>query len=113
MRLVQETGRPTQEQKMADQPKDRLTTDPLFTNVAVDIFGPCIVTARRTTGGVSKNKRWALLFTCLSIRAVDIEVVEGLDTSSFINALRRFLAIRGLLKQIRSDRGTNFVGACR
>ncbi len=49
----------------------------------------------------------------MSIRAVHIEVIESLDTSSFINALRRFLAVRGPVKHIRSDSGTNFVGACK
>ncbi len=39
--------------------------------------------------------------------------IESLDTSSFINPLRRFLAIRGPVKSIHSDRGTNFVGACK
>ncbi len=34
-----------------------------------------------------------------------------MDTSSFINALRRFMAIRGHVEQIHSDCGTNFVGA--
>ena len=48
----------------------------------------------------------------MSIRAVHIEVIESMDTSSFINALRRFLAIRGPVIQLRSDCGTNFVGAC-
>ncbi|XP_041115383.1 uncharacterized protein LOC121320779 [Polyodon spathula] len=36
-----------------------------------------------------------------------------MDSSSFINALRRLLSIRGPAKQIRSDCGTNFIGACR
>ncbi len=36
-----------------------------------------------------------------------------MDTSSFINALRRFLAVRGPIRQLRSDRGSNFVGAER
>lgn len=36
-----------------------------------------------------------------------------MDTSSFINALRCFFAIRGQAKIIRSDRGTNFTGACK
>lgn len=36
-----------------------------------------------------------------------------MDVSSFINALRRFLAIRGPVKLLRSDCGTNFTGACR
>ena len=50
-------------------------------------------------------------FTCLAIRAVHIEVIEDMSSSCFINALRRFIAIRGKVKQFRSDRGTNFVGA--
>ena len=48
-----------------------------------------------------------------SIRAVHIEVIESLDTSSFINALQRFLSVRGPVKHIRSDRGTNFIGTCK
>lgn len=53
------------------------------------------------------------MFSCLSSRAVHIEVIESMDTSSCINALRRFFAIRGPAKQLRSDRGTNFIGACK
>lgn len=98
---------------MASLPADRLSTDPPFTNVGLDVFGPWSVSARRTRGGLSHSKRWAVIFTCMSVRAVHIEVIESLDTSSFINALRRFLAVRGPVKSIRSDRGTNFVGACQ
>ncbi|XP_066448142.1 uncharacterized protein [Eleutherodactylus coqui] len=102
-----------QSQKMASLPADRLSTEPPFTNVGLDVFGPWSVTTRRTRGGEANSKRWAVLFTCMSIRAVHIEVIESLDTSSFINALRRFISIRGPVKQIRSDRGTNFIGACK
>ena len=42
---------------------------------------------------------------------VHIEVLETLTTSSLINALRRFFAFRGPAKILRSDQGTNFVGA--
>jgi len=52
-----------------------------------------------------------VLFTCLSVRAVHIEVVDEMSSSAFINALRRLIAIRGPVKMYRSDRGTNFVGA--
>ena len=69
--------------------------------------------ARRTRGGLASSKRWAVLFTCMGTRAIHIEVIESMDSSSFINALRRFFSIRGPAKQIRSDCGTNFVGACR
>lgn len=103
----------TEEQIMADLPVNRLTTEPPFTRVGLDVFGPWSVTTRRTRGGSADSKRWAVLFTCLGSRAVHIEVIESMSTSSFINALRRFFAVRGPSKLLRSDRGTNFVGACR
>ncbi|VDI65600.1 Hypothetical predicted protein [Mytilus galloprovincialis] len=34
-----------------------------------------------------------------------------MSSSAFINAVRRFAAIRGQVKIFRSDRGTNFIGA--
>lgn len=103
----------TEEQLMADLPADRLTTEPPFTRVGLDVFGPWNITTRRTRGGSADSKRWAVLFTCLGTRAVHIEIIESMSTSSFINALRRFFAIRGPSKLLRSDRGTNFVGACK
>ena len=72
---------------MADLAKERLTSgDPPFTNVGVDYFGPFYVRQGR-----SNVKRFGCLFTCLVVRAVHIEVVNSLDTDSFINALRRFI----------------------
>ena len=100
-----------QTQKMANLPVDRVSPAPPFSYVGLDVFGPWQVCARRTRGGLSNAKRWAVLFTCLSSRAIHIEVIESMDTSSFINALRRFLALRGPVIQIRSDCGSNFVGA--
>lgn len=38
-------------------------------------------------------------------------MLEDLSTDAFLNALRCFIAIRGAVRQIRSDQGTNFVGA--
>lgn len=102
-----------QEQHMADLPPERLQTSPPFTYVGLDIFGPWSVTARRTRGGQSESKRWAIMFCCLSSRAVHIEVVSSLDTSSCVNALRRFFAIRGPAKQLISDCGTNFIRASK
>ena len=97
--------------KMSDLPDDRLQPTPPFTYIGVDTFGPWDIITRRTRGGQANSKRWALLFTCLTTRAVHIEVIESLSSSSFINAFRRFTAIRGEVRVIRSDQGTNFVGA--
>ena len=54
-----------------------------------------------------------VILTCLIVRAVHIELVHSLDTISFINALRRFMARRGRPKDIISDNGTNFASAER
>ena len=54
-----------------------------------------------------------MLFTCLNSRAVHIEAVPSMNTDAFINALRRFISIRGPIRLLRCDRGTNFMGGIR
>lgn len=95
---------------MANLPPARSDTSPPFTNVGLDVFGPWKIATRRLRGGTANAKRWSLIFTCLSSRAIHLEVLETLEASSFICALRRFLAIPGLVKKLRCDQGTNFVG---
>ena len=97
---------PVEEQKMADLPKERITPAPPFTYCGVDYFGPLYIKEGRKV-----LKRYGALFTCLASRAIHIETSNSLDTDSFINALRRFIARRGPIREIRSDQGTNIVGA--
>ena len=52
-----------------------------------------------------------VLFTCLTIRCVHLELVDFIDTDSFIDALHRFVNRRCRPEVMYSDRGTNFVGA--
>ena len=47
----------------------------------------------------------------MGCRAIHIEVADSLNTDSFLNALRRFVAIRGPIRQLRCDQGANFIGA--
>ncbi|KAL4008603.1 hypothetical protein ACER0C_002455 [Sarotherodon galilaeus] len=61
----------------------------------------------------SEVKRYGLLFTCLCSRAVHIETLDDLSTDAFMNALRVLIAIRGPVRQLRCDQGTNFMGAKR
>ena len=103
--------RPLELQKMSDLPPDRLEPGPPFSNVGVDVFGPWNIMTRRTRGGSAQSKRWAVMFSCLTTRAVHIELIEEMSSSAMINAVRRFVAIRGEVKIFRSDRGTNFIGA--
>ncbi|XP_068994219.1 uncharacterized protein [Neodiprion pinetum] len=48
-----------------------------------------------------------------SERPVHLELVTELTSETFLAALRRFVARRGVCSQIISDNGTNFVGAVR
>ena len=87
-------------------PKDRLTpyVRP-FSYTGIDLFGPVTVTIRR-----QKEKRWVALFTCLTIRAVHLEIVADLSTDACLVAIRNFINRRGVPVVMRSDNGTNFVG---
>ena len=98
--------RPTEGQKMANLPKDRVESAPPFTYCGMDCLGPFTIKEGRR-----ELKKYAVIFTCMSSRAVHIEHLDDMTTDAFINALRCFTAIRGPVQQLRSDQGSNFVGA--
>ena len=94
------------EQQMAKLPDERTEPSPPFTFVGMDCFGPALV-----KNGRKETKRYGLLFTCLSSRAVHLEMLDDLTADAFINGLRCLIAIRGPVQKLFSDQGTNFVGA--
>ncbi|XP_066931171.1 uncharacterized protein [Clytia hemisphaerica] len=96
----------TATQFMSDLPSFRVDSHPPFSYSGVDLFGPYEIKDRR-----SVVKRHGVIFTCLASRAAHVETVNSLETDSFILALRRFMSRRGSVKYLRSDNGTNFVGA--
>jgi len=98
--------RPAEEQKMADLPQDRVEPSPPFTYVGMDCFGPFLIKRGR-----SETKRYGLLLTCLCSRAIHIEMLDDMTTDALINGLRCFIAIRGAVRHIRCDQGSNFLGA--
>ncbi|CAG7701870.1 unnamed protein product [Allacma fusca] len=65
------------------------------------------------TVGRRREKRYGVIFTCLTVRAIHLELAEVLTTSSTINELKRFIGKRGVPEDIYSDNGTNFKGASR
>ena len=90
-------------------PVSRLSPhEPPFTHTGVDYFGPLEVTIGRR-----REKRWVALFTCLTIRAVHLEVATDLSADAFIRCLQRFMCRRRVPKFMYSDNGTNFKGAAR
>ena len=56
-------------------------------------------------------KRWGLIFTRLSSRAIHLETLNSMTTDSFLNALRVLTSRRKKVRELRSDQETNFVGA--
>ena len=105
--LCRRINAPQLQQQMAPLPPCRVTPyEPPFTFCGIDMFGPLLIKQGRST-----PKRWGCIFTCLTTRAVHLEVVPSLDADDFINVLRQFIARRGKPKQIRTDCGTNFRGA--
>ncbi|XP_043227504.1 uncharacterized protein LOC122384292 [Amphibalanus amphitrite] len=92
-------------QKMADLPEERVGQMEPFTYSGCDCFGPFIIKERR-----SELKRWGIVFTCMSSRAVHLETLNSLTADAFINAYRRFVSRRGPVRKLFCDNATNFIG---
>ncbi len=92
--------------KMADLPPCRLRIyKPPFYSTGVDCFGPFIVKIGRRT-----EKRWGIVYKCLTTRCVHLNLLESLDTDAFLLSLRQFITRRGTPFELLCDNGTNFVG---
>ncbi|XP_062713361.1 uncharacterized protein LOC134290277 [Aedes albopictus] len=89
---------------MADLPQSRLATfSRPFTYMGVDYFGPILVSVGRHS-----EKRWGVIATCLTTRAIHLQIAHTLSTNSCVMAIRNVMARRGIPAVIYSDRGTNF-----
>ena len=78
---------------------------PAWTETGMDHFGPFDITG--------KQKRWGLIFICLTSRAVHLEDVDGLGMEPFCHALDRFINRRRRPDILRSDMGTTFVALAK
>lgn len=74
----------------------------------MDCFGPFLVKIGRLN-----EKRWGIVFKCMTTRAVHLDLLTSIDFDSFLMALRRFIARRGKPYELLSDQGTNFKGGER
>jgi hypothetical protein len=94
---------------MGEHPVARIATwQPAFTHTGVDYFGPfkTIAGARNKT-----KKHWGVVFTCLTTRAIHLDIVDSLSMDACINAIERFLAqYADVTIAFHSDNGTNFEG---
>ncbi|XP_043067241.1 uncharacterized protein [Drosophila bipectinata] len=94
---------------MGPLPEDRFEAGGWpFKYTGLDYFGPLLVTVAR-----HREKRWVALFTCLTTRAIHLELAHDLSTDSCIIAIRNFVCRSGPVRKLRSDNGKHFVGADR
>ena len=73
-----------------------------FSHAGVDMTGHFHV-----KNGGEMVKRFVILFSCASTRAIHLEVVEDASAEAFCRAFIRFSSRRGVPKFIISDNGTN------
>ena len=98
------------EQLMGSLPPARVNPSRPFTHVGVDYAGPFSLSVVKGRGN-RLHKGYFCIFLCFSTKAVHLEYVLDMTTESFLGALKRFVARRGMSSHIYSDCGTNFIGA--
>ncbi|XP_076679541.1 uncharacterized protein LOC143374875 [Andrena cerasifolii] len=98
------------QQRMGDLPLSRVTATRPFLNTGVDYAGP-FHTKISPGRGYRTRKSYVAVFICLATKALHLELVSDYTTAAFLAAYRRFVSRRGHCASMRSDRGTNFVGA--
>ena len=103
-------GRPYAAPMPPPLPEFRVRIEPPFTSTGIDFAGPLYV---KIDGPTKSAKVWICLYTCCTVRAVHLDLVPDLTTSSFLRSLKRFSARRGLPRRIISDNGKTFKAASK
>ena len=86
-------------------PAERVKWVPPFTNVGVDHTGSFTIKDEKG----NKTKTYICIFVCATTRAVYLEVVENLSTTSFIMCLRHLAASKGVPSIILSDNHRTYI----
>ena len=96
----------TESQLMAPLPERRIghKLKP-FDNVGLDFAGPFDIKMGR---GKTRKKVYVLVLTCMVTRGVHLETTGGMDTVHVINAISRFVDVRGVPATLTSDNQTSF-----
>lgn len=101
-----------QHQLMGELPSARTNPAPPFYHTGVDYTG--FVDVKMNKGrGAKTTKGYIAVFICMVTKAVHLELVSDLTSSTFLAALNRMAARRGAPRHLYSDNGTNFIGANR
>lgn len=99
---------------MAPLRPHRLAQSQVFEVVSLDLCGPYLTKAERRntrSNPALAGKVWILVIVCSASSAIQLELVEGYDTSNFLVALDNFVHLRGQPKKYICDRGSQIVSA--
>ena len=102
-------ARRNSQQLMSPLPKQRVLPTPVWYYTSLDLFGPLehVDMVRKRM----KEKCWGVLFTCMVSRAVHLDLTQAYHTDALLQAIRRFMSLRGAPKEFLSDQGSQMV-AC-
>ncbi|KRZ58658.1 hypothetical protein T02_1348 [Trichinella nativa] len=89
-------------------PADRVTESPPFSHTGVDFAGPLFVLPEGQGRNARVNKAYVCIFTCMTTRAVHLELLREQTTDNFLQGLRRFISRRGRPRVIQSDKFRSF-----
>ena len=103
-------GLPFSTVQRLDLPAYRVDEGPPFLNVGLDFAGPLYLSHSKDN---IQCKVYVCLFTCLSTRAIHLELVECLDVETFLRAFRRFHSRRGTPGRVLSDNAKTFHSASK
>lgn len=89
---------------MPDLPSERVNQSRPFENTGLDYFGPLYIRSLDN----QNQKVWVCLFTCMTTRAIHLELVPDNSATQFLLAFRRFISRRGTPNIIMSDNAPTF-----
>ena len=93
--------------RMTNLPKDRVNLVKPFESTGVDFTSHLWV--KNIKGEMEKV--YIVIFTCLSVRAIHLELVPDMSTLQFVLAFTRFTNLHGIPTHLYSDNARSFVAA--
>ncbi|CAO4386231.1 unnamed protein product [Caenorhabditis nigoni] len=102
------TKQPFRYPNVGQLPSYRVNESYPFETNGLDYFGP--IPYRMEDGSI--GKAYGAIFTCAATRLVHVEIVPNETTTAFIQAFRKFVALRGVPKRVVSDNAPTFILGC-
>ena len=95
-------GGPYKMPTLADWPKEKISEAAPFTYTGLDYIRPFYVKENK------EKKFWICIFTCVTVRAVHLEIVDDMTAEKFLMALQRYLWWRNTPDTIILDNAPQF-----